>query len=249
MLGFLSDIIRSMDFGIAVLERLEKNSELSLVQVVEDAYEDTLKPWHGWISSAAYKVMSHLYQCISFPLQKYFNHFNYQPVFLQERLSLYAGYLSDRPLRESSMNVFKFISLTFFHLPSMIDHSYWSAFLRHIYLSQERLSIYVVYLIDGLLKESHINVLNFISLTFFHLTTMMDHSYWSALFLHIYLHFISRSPSFLLFYWLLPLLLVLLLLKNNLNKHIFWKGGKSFPNEAMLPIIKSKHSKWKHSEK
>ncbi|XP_008786532.2 glycolipid transfer protein 3-like isoform X1 [Phoenix dactylifera] len=49
-------LTRSMDFSIAVLERLEKNSELSLVQVVEDAYKDTLKPWHGWISSAAYKI-------------------------------------------------------------------------------------------------------------------------------------------------------------------------------------------------
>ncbi|KAG1369994.1 putative Glycolipid transfer protein 3 [Cocos nucifera] len=49
-------LTRSMDFSIAVLERLEKNSELNLVQVVEDAYKDTLKPWHGWISSAAYKV-------------------------------------------------------------------------------------------------------------------------------------------------------------------------------------------------
>ncbi|XP_073099781.1 glycolipid transfer protein 3 [Elaeis guineensis] len=49
-------LTRSMDFSIAVLDRLEKNSELNLVQVVEDAYKDTLKPWHGWISSAAYKV-------------------------------------------------------------------------------------------------------------------------------------------------------------------------------------------------
>lgn len=49
-------LTRSMDFSVALLERLEKDSELSLVQVVEDAYKDTLKPWHGWISAAAYKV-------------------------------------------------------------------------------------------------------------------------------------------------------------------------------------------------
>nr|XP_018685540.1 PREDICTED: glycolipid transfer protein 3-like [Musa acuminata subsp. malaccensis] len=34
----------------------DKNPESSLEQVVEETYNGTLKPWHGWISSAAYKV-------------------------------------------------------------------------------------------------------------------------------------------------------------------------------------------------
>ncbi|XP_072970103.1 glycolipid transfer protein 3-like [Typha angustifolia] len=49
-------LTRSMDFSLALLEILEKDPELSLQQVVEEAYNSTLKPWHGWISSAAFKI-------------------------------------------------------------------------------------------------------------------------------------------------------------------------------------------------
>jgi hypothetical protein len=46
-----------MDFTVALLQRLgEGSDQLSLAQHVEAAYVVTLKPWHGWISSAAYKV-------------------------------------------------------------------------------------------------------------------------------------------------------------------------------------------------
>lgn len=49
-----------MDFTAALLQRLEEDSaqqqQQSLAQLVEAAYEATLKPWHGWISSAACKV-------------------------------------------------------------------------------------------------------------------------------------------------------------------------------------------------
>ncbi|ONM17261.1 Zinc finger CCCH domain-containing protein 28 [Zea mays] len=48
-----------MDFTAALLQRLEEDStqqqQQSLAQLVEAAYEATLKPWHGWISSAACK--------------------------------------------------------------------------------------------------------------------------------------------------------------------------------------------------
>nr|CAB3484571.1 unnamed protein product [Digitaria exilis] len=47
-------LARSMDFTIALLQRLEEDSDL--VQLVEAAYEVSLKPWHGWISSAACKI-------------------------------------------------------------------------------------------------------------------------------------------------------------------------------------------------
>jgi hypothetical protein len=49
-----------MDFTIALLQRLEEDpDQQSLVQLVEAAYEVSLKPWHGWISSAACKVRSY----------------------------------------------------------------------------------------------------------------------------------------------------------------------------------------------
>ncbi|CAO2164718.1 unnamed protein product [Urochloa humidicola] len=47
---------RSINFSKCLLERLLKAPELSLSDIVEEAYAKTLKPWHGWISSAAYKV-------------------------------------------------------------------------------------------------------------------------------------------------------------------------------------------------
>lgn len=49
-------LTRSICFSLEVLQRLVKDAELSLEQVVEEAYKSTLKPWHGWISTAAYKV-------------------------------------------------------------------------------------------------------------------------------------------------------------------------------------------------
>ncbi|KAJ1266841.1 hypothetical protein BS78_07G009800 [Paspalum vaginatum] len=47
---------RSINFSKYLLERLLKAPELSLVEIVEEAYGNILRPWHGWISSAAYKV-------------------------------------------------------------------------------------------------------------------------------------------------------------------------------------------------
>ncbi|XP_066350665.1 glycolipid transfer protein 2-like isoform X1 [Miscanthus floridulus] len=47
---------RSINFSKYLLERLLKTPESSLEEIVEEAYASTLKPWHGWISSAAYKV-------------------------------------------------------------------------------------------------------------------------------------------------------------------------------------------------
>nr|CAB3479684.1 unnamed protein product [Digitaria exilis] len=47
---------RSISFSKCLLERLLKAPESNLEEIVEEAYSSTLKPWHGWISSAAYKV-------------------------------------------------------------------------------------------------------------------------------------------------------------------------------------------------
>ncbi|CAL4996171.1 unnamed protein product [Urochloa decumbens] len=47
---------RSISFSKCLLERLLKAPDLSLSEIVEEAYAKTLKPWHGWISSAAYKL-------------------------------------------------------------------------------------------------------------------------------------------------------------------------------------------------
>ena len=43
---------------MALLEKSREEPRLSMEQAVEDAYNLTLKPWHGWISSAAVKVLS-----------------------------------------------------------------------------------------------------------------------------------------------------------------------------------------------
>jgi hypothetical protein len=45
-----------MNFSLHLLERIMKNPETSLKEMVEEAYNITLKPFHGWISSAAYRV-------------------------------------------------------------------------------------------------------------------------------------------------------------------------------------------------
>lgn len=48
---------RSVNFSLLLLERLMKSpAETSLKEMVEEAYTIALKPFHGWISSAAYRV-------------------------------------------------------------------------------------------------------------------------------------------------------------------------------------------------
>ncbi|CAD6263629.1 unnamed protein product [Miscanthus lutarioriparius] len=50
-------LARSMDFTIVLLQSLEDSEQQqSLAELVEAAYEVCLKPWHGWISSAACKI-------------------------------------------------------------------------------------------------------------------------------------------------------------------------------------------------
>jgi len=49
-------LCRTLDFTTSLLQTLAKDPEKRMEQVVEEAYEVTLKPWHGWISSAAFRV-------------------------------------------------------------------------------------------------------------------------------------------------------------------------------------------------
>ncbi|XP_074585776.1 glycolipid transfer protein 3-like [Curcuma longa] len=49
-------LTRSVVFSLTLFQKLDKNPELKLEQVVDEAYGEVLKPWHGWISSAAYKI-------------------------------------------------------------------------------------------------------------------------------------------------------------------------------------------------
>ncbi|KAJ4700911.1 Glycolipid transfer protein [Melia azedarach] len=49
-------LTRSVDFSMALLQRLAKDPGLKMEQAVEESYNITLKQWHGWISSAAFKV-------------------------------------------------------------------------------------------------------------------------------------------------------------------------------------------------
>lgn len=53
-------LARSINFSRHLLERLLKAPDSNLKEIVEDAYKSTLKPWHGWISSAAYRVAQSL---------------------------------------------------------------------------------------------------------------------------------------------------------------------------------------------
>ncbi|CAI9754406.1 unnamed protein product [Fraxinus pennsylvanica] len=49
-------LTRSLDFSITLLKLLVDDFERSIELAIEESYNITLKPWHGWISSAAYKV-------------------------------------------------------------------------------------------------------------------------------------------------------------------------------------------------
>ncbi|XP_019190458.1 PREDICTED: glycolipid transfer protein 3-like isoform X2 [Ipomoea nil] len=49
-------LTRSLDFSLALLQQLVEDFEKNMERAVEESYTITLKPWHGWISSAAYKV-------------------------------------------------------------------------------------------------------------------------------------------------------------------------------------------------
>lgn len=50
------DLCRSLDFTVCLLQLLVKDFQLNIQQAVEESYSITIKPWHGWISSAAYKI-------------------------------------------------------------------------------------------------------------------------------------------------------------------------------------------------
>ncbi|CAM8998701.1 unnamed protein product [Rhodiola kirilowii] len=49
-------LTRALDFTVAILRKLADEPGKTMEQAVEESYAATLKPWHGWISSAAYKV-------------------------------------------------------------------------------------------------------------------------------------------------------------------------------------------------
>ncbi|XP_004502592.1 glycolipid transfer protein 2-like [Cicer arietinum] len=49
-------LTRSLDFTSALLQALSTDPEKNLEQAVQESYDATLNPWHGWISSAAFRV-------------------------------------------------------------------------------------------------------------------------------------------------------------------------------------------------
>ncbi|KAF3445552.1 hypothetical protein FNV43_RR10728 [Rhamnella rubrinervis] len=49
-------LTRSLDLTAALLQKLARDPEQSIEQAVEESYNITLKPWHRWITSAAYRV-------------------------------------------------------------------------------------------------------------------------------------------------------------------------------------------------
>ncbi|KAL5192684.1 Glycolipid transfer protein 2 [Glycine soja] len=48
-------LTRSLDFSSALLQSLENDPKKDLEQIVQECYDATLSPWHGWISSAAFR--------------------------------------------------------------------------------------------------------------------------------------------------------------------------------------------------
>jgi len=48
----------SLDFSSALLQSLENDPKKDLEQIVQECYDATLSPWHGWISSAAFRVIA-----------------------------------------------------------------------------------------------------------------------------------------------------------------------------------------------
>lgn len=57
-------LFRSLDFAVALLQKLMKEEGVSMEKAVEEAYNITLKPWHRWISSAAFRVIFLIYSHI-----------------------------------------------------------------------------------------------------------------------------------------------------------------------------------------
>ncbi|GLT58444.1 hypothetical protein SLA2020_313350 [Shorea laevis] len=49
-------LTRSLDFSVALLQKLAKDPEQNMDKAVEESYETALKPCHGWISAAAFKI-------------------------------------------------------------------------------------------------------------------------------------------------------------------------------------------------
>ncbi|CAN1130288.1 Glycolipid transfer protein 3 [Linum perenne] len=49
-------LTRSLDFATSLLQRLAKDPGQDMEKAVQESYNTSFKPWHGWISSAAFKV-------------------------------------------------------------------------------------------------------------------------------------------------------------------------------------------------
>nr|XP_048332353.1 glycolipid transfer protein 3-like isoform X2 [Ziziphus jujuba var. spinosa] len=49
-------LTRSLDFTVALLQKLARDPGQSVEKAVEESYNTTLKPWHRWISSAAFRI-------------------------------------------------------------------------------------------------------------------------------------------------------------------------------------------------
>ncbi|XP_028781607.1 glycolipid transfer protein 3-like [Neltuma alba] len=49
-------LTRSLDFALALLQSVAGDGGRNMEEIVTECYNNTLKPWHGWISSAAFRV-------------------------------------------------------------------------------------------------------------------------------------------------------------------------------------------------
>jgi len=51
-------LYRALDFSSALLQALEIDPKRNMEEIVQESYDATLSPWHGWISSAAFRVIN-----------------------------------------------------------------------------------------------------------------------------------------------------------------------------------------------
>lgn len=62
-----------MDFTATLLRLLSKEMSSRMEELVEECYMTTLKPHHGWIASAAFKVIHHNHSPSSYIIQTSFS--------------------------------------------------------------------------------------------------------------------------------------------------------------------------------
>ncbi|XP_045809087.1 glycolipid transfer protein 1-like isoform X1 [Trifolium pratense] len=57
-------LTRAMDFIVALFQNLIEHDDWSMSQACTEAYNKTLKKWHGWLASSSFTVMFYSYSAL-----------------------------------------------------------------------------------------------------------------------------------------------------------------------------------------